>query len=94
LHVVPTALHSSDLDCGAYLCDRQRPWEELTHLAPDLPPARWEGVVQVRGYPVDALLDYDDPEAGPCEARVGDVALLGDPQMIAAILKVLGDCPS
>jgi hypothetical protein len=79
------------MNAGAYLCDRQRPWEELIHLAPHQPPERWKGVVQVRGYPVDALWDYDDPDKGPYEVRVGDTALLGDPKMIEAILQTLGD---
>jgi hypothetical protein len=93
-HVVPAMLGGSDLNSGAFLCDRQRPWEELIHLAPHLPAARWKGIVQVRVYPVDALRDYEDPETGPYEVRVGDTALLGDPKMIEVILKALGEFPT
>jgi hypothetical protein len=79
---------------GSFLCDRARAWEELAALLPYQPRARWKGVVQVRWYYADIFLDGDDTEALPRVARVGDVALMGDPDLIQAILGVLGHPPS
>jgi hypothetical protein len=92
-HVVPIAIGNPDLNGGAYLCDRERPWGELNRLYPDLPEGRWKGVVQVRWSPVDGCRDYDGFDGGPREVRVENLALLGDPEMIETILGALGDSP-
>jgi hypothetical protein len=90
LHVVAAARTNPNLNDGAYLCDRARSWEELTCLTPHSPRARWDGVVQVRWYPIVAWRACD-PTEGPSEARVGEVAVLGDSDIIKAVVRALGD---
>src|SRR5262245_17312733 len=48
LHVVAASRATGELSQGAYLCERDRPWEELVRLLPwPEHAAEWEGVVFV-----------------------------------------------
>jgi hypothetical protein len=92
LHVVPVSRMTQDLDDGAFLCAGERPWRELNGLR--LPAANrgdWAGVVQARPWPAnDDTVAFLVQDGQTDTARVGDVLLFGDPQLLRRIVAALG----
>jgi hypothetical protein len=89
--VVPASQTDPNVDNGVYLCVRDRSPEELVQL-PRLAPRRadWAGVVHAERWPAHELFLGDFAwEAPPCAARVGDVLLFGDPEMLRRIVAAL-----
>jgi hypothetical protein len=86
--VVPAARSNPALDNGAYLCEGERAQEELVR-APRaaLCQAAWAGVVYAQRWPhdedafADMLRQWQN-----CSARVGDVLLFGDPELLRRIV--------
>jgi hypothetical protein len=88
VRVVPVVRATRDLERGAFLCERDRPWEELFPL----PRAAeclgdWTGVVHAQRWPHDAdAVEFILREWQGCSARVGDVLLFGDPDLLRRIV--------
>jgi hypothetical protein len=93
LHAVPTSRATGDLRMGAYLCERERPWEDLAGL-PTGPAhaARWRGVVLVTG-PFGPLAPLPEEEAGWGEngLRAGPFVFFGDATLLRQIAGALSE---
>jgi hypothetical protein len=92
LHVVPAMLSNPDLEGGAFLCERDRRWEELSFLGRIASrQAEWAGIVHAHRWPCNEdSTAFILREWQSCSARVGDVLLFGDPEMLRRIVEALG----
>ena len=91
LHAVPTD-RSGNMQNGAYLCERPRPWEELAWLtpSPERAPA-WAGVVLAapaqRGL---EQLPEDVQSWGANGLIAGHLLLFGDEALLRRVAAALG----
>jgi hypothetical protein len=88
VHVVPVNQGTMGLEDGAFLCDRERPAEAVLQLhrgAERL--ADWVGVVHAERWPDhEGTVAFIRREWQGCSARVGDVLLFGDPDLLGRIV--------
>jgi hypothetical protein len=89
--VVPAMQSNPDLEGGAFLCERDRRWEELCGLGRIASrQAEWAGVVHAHRWPCNEdTTAFILREWQSCSARVGDVLLFGDPAMLRRIVEAL-----
>jgi hypothetical protein len=91
---VPVSQINPNVNNGAFLCVRDRSLEELAQrrwLAAY--QADWVGVVHAERWPAPAhelMLGHVVGEWPTYAARVGDVLLFGDPEMLRRIVAALG----
>jgi hypothetical protein len=78
------------LEAGAFLCERDRSWEELGLLWRAAEhQADWAGVVLVKPWPHWEDAEFVLHEWQGCSALVGDLLLFGDPDMLRRIVDAL-----
>ena len=93
LKAVPLSRTGENADLALFLCEGERTWEELSVLnpRPDL-VENWKGVLLAR--PVKGL-PREGPDGtdgwGETGLVVGEVALFGDPALIARVRKALAE---
>jgi hypothetical protein len=93
LTAVPGSRTGENADLALFLCEGERTWEELSWLnpRPDL-AEKWKGVVLAR--PAKGL-PREGPDGtdgwGETGLVVGEVALFGDPALIARVRKALAE---
>jgi hypothetical protein len=89
LHVVPTHRTTGDLSKGAYLCERERPWDELNALRP-LPELahEWAGVVWVLPRP---RVFHEAETWGANGLVAGRLLFFGDPALLRRIAAALAE---
>jgi hypothetical protein len=87
--VVPVARSRPNLEAGAYLCERDRPWEELCRLRRVAEyQADWAGVVHATRWPHgEDAAGFVLREWQGCFALVGELLLFGDPDMLRRIVE-------
>jgi hypothetical protein len=91
VHVVPVNRATKDLEDGAFLCERERSWEAVSrlHRAAEL-LADWVGVVHAERWPENEWsVFFIRREWQGCSARVGDVLLFGDAQLLRQIVAAM-----
>jgi hypothetical protein len=89
-HVVPVSCSISDLENGAYLCRRKRPWKDLARLRRAREyAADWVGVVHVERCYRNPAAEINLAEWGPHAAGRGTILLFGDTEMIRQIVQAL-----
>jgi hypothetical protein len=90
LRAVPVGQSIQDLENGAYLCERNRHRKELARLYRAAERrADWVGVVHCERWPRhEDTVEFILREWQSCSARVGDVLLFGDPDLLRRIVEV------
>jgi hypothetical protein len=89
--VVPVSQSYPDLDAGVFLSARDRPWEELSrlHRAAEY-QANWAGVVHAQRWPAsEESAAFIFQQWHGCSARLGDVLLFGDEQLLRQIVEAM-----
>jgi hypothetical protein len=91
VRVVPVVRATQDPESGAFLCERDRPWEELFPLQRAAEcRGDWAGVVHAQRWPHDEdAVAFILREWQGCSARVGEVLLFGDPDLLRRIVDAL-----
>jgi hypothetical protein len=80
--------HPPDLEAGAFLCERDRAREELALLGRAAEyQADWAGAVLVKRWPHWEDAEFILREWQGCSARVGDVLLFGDPDLLRRVVE-------
>jgi hypothetical protein len=89
--VVPVSRSRGDLDSGAFLSQRDRPWEELSRLPRAAEyQADWVGVVHAERWPSnEESIAFLRQQCHSCSARVGGVLLFGDAQLLRQIVAAM-----
>jgi hypothetical protein len=93
LHAVAASRATGDLRMGAYLCEDERPWEDLAGLPIGAAYAgRWHGVVLVTG-PFGPLAPLPEEAAGWGEngLRAGPFVFFGDAALLRRIAEALSE---
>jgi hypothetical protein len=91
LRVVPVRRTTRDLAQGAFLCERERTWEDLSWLRRAAEyRANWVGVVHAQRWPEnEGTVAFILREWQGCSARVGDVLLFGDAELLRQIVEAM-----
>jgi hypothetical protein len=91
LRVVAVVQSGQDLENGAFLCERDYPWVDLSRLgrSPEH-QADWVGVVHAQRWPDhEGSVEFILREWQTCAARVGDVLLFGDAELLRRFVDAL-----
>jgi hypothetical protein len=91
VHVVPVNRATKGLEDGAFLCEGERPWEAVSLLRRGAEYlADWVGVVRAEHWPdSEWAVFFIHREWQGCSARVGDVLLFGDPELLRRIVDAM-----
>jgi hypothetical protein len=89
--VVAVSQSNQDLEAGAFLSERQRPWLEMSLLPRAAEyQADWVGVVHAQRWPAnEESVAFLCQQCQDCCARVGDVFLFGDAQLLRQIVAAM-----